>query len=200
VDVGFSAHFRCIAGCDGAYALDDVIYRCLRCNGLLEVAHDLEALHERSAEAWKRVFAERWRSLDEPYGSGVWAKHEWVAPGLALENIVSFGEGTSHLTRAPGFARAIGLGDVRIKQCGTSHSGSFKDLGMTVLVSMVKQMRARGRELRAIACASTGDTSAALAAYAAAAGIRAVVILPRSKTPPTQPTHPPPPHAGAPEG
>ena len=81
----------------------------------------------------------------------------------------------------PRFARELGLGDVRVKQCGTSHSGSFKDLGMTVLVSMVKQMIARGQPIRAIACASTGDTSAALAAYAAAAGIRAVVILPRGK-------------------
>jgi threonine synthase len=68
-----------------------------------------------------------------------------------------------------------------IKQCGNSHTGSFKDLGMTVLVSMVKEMRARGRDIPAVACASTGDTSAALSAYAAAAGIPAVVFLPRGK-------------------
>jgi threonine synthase len=94
---------------------------------------------------------------------------------------VSMLEGGTHLTPVPRFAAAHGLGDLRVKQCGTSHSGSFKDLGMTVLVSSVKQMIARGRSIRAIACASTGDTSAALAAYAAAAGIRAVVILPRGK-------------------
>ncbi|HSD85960.1 MAG TPA: threonine synthase, partial [Kofleriaceae bacterium] len=87
----------------------------------------------------------------------------------------------THLTRVPAYAKELGLGDVRVKQCGTSHSGSFKDLGMTVLVSMVKQMIANGQPIRAIACASTGDTSAALAAYAAAAGIRSVVILPRGK-------------------
>jgi threonine synthase len=111
----------------------------------------------------------------------VWGKHEWVAPQLAVEHVVSMLEGGTHLTRVPLYAREIGLSDVRVKQCGTSHSGSFKDLGMTVLVSMVKQMIARGAAIRAIACASTGDTSAALAAYAAAAGIRAVVILPRGK-------------------
>jgi threonine synthase len=61
------------------------------------------------------------------------------------------------------------------------HTGSFKDLGMTVLVSVVRQMIADGTPVRAIACASTGDTSASLAAYAAAAGIPAIVILPRGK-------------------
>ena len=176
--MSFSAEFRCIAGCHGAYPLEQVIYRCPSCGDLLEVVHDMAALRERSADAWKALFAERWRSVDEPWGSGVWGKHEWVAPQLAAENIVSFAEGVTHLTRVPGYA---GLGDVRVKQCGTSHSGSFKDLGMTVLVSMVKQMIARGQQIKAIACASTGDTSAALAAYAAAAGIRAVVILPRGK-------------------
>jgi threonine synthase len=179
--VAFSARLRCISGCSETYALDDIVYRCPRCGDLLEVSHDLEALRTRSADAWKRLFTERWRSTDEPWGSGVWGKHEWVAPELAIEHIVSFGEGATHLTRVPAFARALGLGDVRVKQCGTSHSGSFKDLGMTVLVSMVRRMIAHGRAIRAIACASTGDTSAALAAYAAAAGVRAVVILPRGK-------------------
>ena len=178
--MGFSAEFRCIAGCAGGYPLDQVIYRCPRCGDLLEVIHDLAALQARSAAAWKDLFAQRWRSTDEPWGSGVWGKHEWVAPSLAADNIISMGEGTTALTRVPRFAAALGLGDVRVKQCGTSHTGSFKDLGMTVLVSMVKQI-ARTQPIRAVACASTGDTSAALAAYAAAAGIRAVVILPRGK-------------------
>src|ERR1044071_5774615 len=179
--MGFSAEFRCIAGCAGGYPLDQVIYRCPSCRGLLEVVHDLAALRERSAQAWKELFTARWRSTEEPWGSGVWGKHEWVAPGLAAANIVTMYEGATPMTRAPRFAAALGLDDVRIKHCGTSHTGSFKDLGMTVLVSMVKKMVASGRPIRAVACASTGDTSAALAAYAAAAGMRAVVILPRGK-------------------
>src|SRR5262245_27752815 len=177
----FTAQFRCIAGCAGAYPLEQVIYRCPTCGDLLEVVHDVAALRERSAAEWKVLFGERWRSVEEPYGSGVWGKHEWVAPQLRREHIVSFLEGVTQLTRVPHLARELALGDVRVKQCGTSHSGSFKDLGMTVLVSMVNQMIAGGQPIRAIACASTGDTSAALAAYAAAAGIRAVVILPRGK-------------------
>jgi threonine synthase len=176
-----SATFRCIAGCAGSYSLEQVIYRCPSCGNLLEVVHDMAALRERSAGDWKQLFAERWRSVEEPWGSGVWGKHEWVAPQLRTANIVSMAEGVTHLTRVPRYGAELGLGDVRVKQCGTSHSGSFKDLGMTVLVSMVKQMIGNGQPIRAIACASTGDTSAALAAYAAAAGIRAVVILPRGK-------------------
>ena len=175
------AEFRCIAGCPGRYPLGQVIYRCPTCGDLLEVVHDLDALRARSAAVWQELFAARWHSVEEPYGSGVWGKHEWVAPELAVENIVTMLEGCTHLMRVPHYARELGLGDVRVKQCGTSHSGSFKDLGMTVLVSMVRQMIARGTPIRAIACASTGDTSAALAAYAAAANIRAVVILPRGK-------------------
>ncbi|MFT3696121.1 MAG: threonine synthase [Kofleriaceae bacterium] len=175
------AEFRCIAGCHGSYPLEQVIYRCPTCGNLLEVVHDLSALREKSAAEWKRVFAERWHGVDEPYTSGVWGKHEWVAPDLHRENIVTMAEGTTHLTRVPRYAKELGLDDVRVKQCGTSHSGSFKDLGMTVLVSMVNQMIANGQKLRAIACASTGDTSAALAAYAAAAAIPSVVILPRGK-------------------
>jgi threonine synthase len=181
--MAFSAELRCIAGCSGGYPLEQVIYRCPSCGGLLEVVHDLAALRTRSAAEWKALFATRWgdASADAPWGSGVWGKHEWVAPQLEAGNIVSMLEGKSHLTPVPRFAGALGLGEVRIKQCGISHSGSFKDLGMTVLVSTVKQMIAHGRPIQAIACASTGDTSAALAAYAAAAGIRAVVILPRGK-------------------
>jgi len=177
----FSAEFRCASGCAGQYPLDQVIYRCPSCGGLLEVVHDIEALKTRSAAEWRSLFAERWHGVDEPWGSGVWGKHEWVAPQVKLANIVSMNEGGTHLAPLPRYARELGIGEVRVKQCGTSHTGSFKDLGMTVLVSMVKQMIANGRPIRAVACASTGDTSAALAAYAAAADLRSVVILPRGK-------------------
>ncbi|MEO5728890.1 MAG: threonine synthase, partial [Byssovorax sp.] len=76
---------------------------------------------------------------------------------------------------------SLGLDDVWVKLCGNSHTGSFKDLGMTVLVSVVRQAIQKGLEVRAIACASTGDTSASLAAYGAAAGLPVVVLLPKGK-------------------
>src|SRR5438132_14220957 len=75
----------------------------------------------------------------------------------------------------------IGVDELWIKLCGNTHSGSFKDLGMTVLVSQVKQMIDQGAPIKAVACASTGDTSAALAVYCAAAGIPSIVLLPRDK-------------------
>src|SRR5262249_16191215 len=91
----FTAQFRCIAGCAGSYPLEQVIYRCPTCGDLLEVVNDMAALRERSAGDWKKLFGERWRSVEEPYGSGVWGKHEWVAPQLATSNIVSMLEGVT---------------------------------------------------------------------------------------------------------
>jgi threonine synthase len=179
--MSYHAYFRCIAGCDGQYPLDSVIYRCPRCQDLLEVAHDLEALRRRSAAAWMKLFDERLMRSQWPYGSGVWGKKEWVCPIIEDDNVVSMFEGGTNLFWAERFGRQIGLDDLWVKQCGISHTGSFKDLGMTVLVSAVNQMRRRGLPIRAVACASTGDTSAALAAYCAAAGIPAVVLLPRGK-------------------
>src|SRR5438477_5426488 len=111
----FTAEFRCVAGCAGAYPLDQVIYRCPSCGGLLEVVHDLAALRARSAGEWKQLFGERWRGER----SGVWGKHEWIAPQLRDDHIVSLGEGGTHLTPVPRLARELGLGDVRVKQCGT---------------------------------------------------------------------------------
>ena len=116
-----------------------------------------------------------------PYGSGVWGKKEWVAPHVRDSSVVSTAEGGTNMFWAERYGASIGLDSVWIKMCGNSHTGSFKDLGMTVLVSVVRQMIDDGRPIRAIACASTGDTSAALAAYCAAAGIRAVVLLPKGK-------------------
>ena len=179
--MAYRAHFRCIAGCDGEHALAEPIYRCPTCNDLLEVEHDLAALGNLSPEAWKRLFDDRYKRTTWPYGSSVWGKKEWVCPDLEDENIVSMDEGGTNLLWAERFGNEIGLKDLWIKLCGNSHSGSFKDLGMTVLVSVVRQMISKGRTIQAIACASTGDTSAALAAYSAAAGIPAIVILPRGK-------------------
>ena len=188
----FNCWFQCTRGCAGEhgvprrYSIYDVIYRCPECGGLLDVHHDVEALKSRSAAAWMQLLDRRVRSNEWPYGSGVWGKKEWVCPSLDDENIVSMYEGHSNLFWADRLGRELGLTDLWIKLCGNSHTGSFKDLGMTVLVSVVKQMRANGRDIQAIACASTGDTSAALAAYCAAADIPAIVFLPRGKISTTQ--------------
>lgn len=177
----YAAWFQSVSGDPARYPLNEVIYRCPKSGALLEVVHDQEALRARSPAAWMRLFDERYGRTSWPFGSGVWSKHEWVQPHVAPENVVSLYEGNTNLLWAERYAAQIGLSDVWVKQCGTSHTGSFKDLGMTVLVSSVKQMIAEGKPIRALACASTGDTSAALAAYGAAAGIPVVVLLPKGK-------------------
>jgi threonine synthase len=178
----YRAWFQCInEKCHEQYPLNKIIYRCRTCDSLLEVKHDMQALANRSAKAWMKVFEDRYKSTQWPYGSGIWGKKEWVLPQIADENIVSLYEGGSNLFWAERFGKIVGVDNLWIKLCGNSHSGSFKDLGMTVLVSQVKQMISEGAPIQAVACASTGDTSAALAVYCAAAGIQSIVLLPKGK-------------------
>ncbi|MEO0540043.1 MAG: threonine synthase [Cyanobacteria bacterium P01_A01_bin.105] len=176
-----TTYFRCIAGCPGQHSIYDVIYTCPICGSLLEVHHEREPLKKSTAADWKRLFSGRASTTTWPYGSGVWGMREWVIPSLANENVVSMFEGNTNLFWAERLGQQLGIPDLWIKLCGNSHTGSFKDLGMTVLVSVVKQMMAQGSTVKAVACASTGDTSAALAAYAAYAGIPAIIFLPAGK-------------------
>ncbi len=177
----YSAWFECFRGCEGRWPLTEVIYRCPECDGLLAVEHDMHALRRRSARGWKELLSSRTHSTDWPYGSGVWGKRELVCPGIDDDNVVSMYEGNTNLFWARRYGEQLGLSELWLKLCGNTHTGSFKDLGMTVLVSVVNQMRALGEGVPAVACASTGDTSAALAAYAAYAGIPAIVLLPKAK-------------------
>ena len=168
--------------CQETYSLDEVIYRSAN-GGLLDVQHDMEALSIYGPEYWKALFDERVGKTAWPTGSGVWSKKEWILPGIDDEDIVSMFEGNSNLFWAERFGKEVlGMSDLWVKQCGNSHTGSFKDLGMTVLVSQVNRIRKKGlKTLSAVGCASTGDTSAALSAYCAAANIPSIVFLPADK-------------------
>jgi len=187
----YRAWFQCTTEeCNETYPLTQVIYKCSRCGeglvddkraGLLEVKHDINLLANKTPQEWKTLFDERYMRTHHPYGSGVWGKKEWICPVVDNENVVSLYEGGTNLFWAERFGKMIGLSDLWVKLCGNSHSGSFKDMGMTVLVSVVKQIIAEGKPIRAVVCASTGDTSASLAAYCAAAGIPAIVLLPSAK-------------------
>jgi threonine synthase len=179
--MSYHSWLECIRGCGRRYSMYDVVYRCEDCGGLLDVEHDLEVLKDRSAAAWMSLFDRRTRSHEWPYGSGVWGKKEWVCPQVADENVVSMYEGHTNCFWAERLGKEIGVPDLWVKLSGNSHTGSFKDLGMTVLISVVRPPLTDGKPIRAVACASTGDTSAAMAAYAAAAGIPAIVFLPRGK-------------------
>ncbi|KAI4999870.1 hypothetical protein ZWY2020_004459 [Hordeum vulgare] len=143
------------------YSLDEVVYRSSS-GGLLDVRHDMEALARFPGSYWRDLFDSRVGRTTWPYGSGVcnlfWAERL----------------GREHLG---------GMNDLWVKQCGISHTGSFKDLGMTALVSQVNRLRRAplSRPINGVGCASTGDTSAALSAYCAAAGIPAIVFLPADR-------------------
>ena len=106
---------------------------------------------------------------------GVWRYRE-LLPLREGADIISLGEGGTPLYRAENLADRLGMGEVYIKNEGANPTGSFKDRGMTVGVTWALSLGSK-----AVGCASTGNTSASLAAYAAKAGIKCVVLLPRGK-------------------
>lgn len=180
--MNYKAWFQCIdEQCGQTYPLNEIVYKCKSCGNLLEVMHDMELLKKKSPKEWKDLFDSRYRRQSWPFGSSVWGKKEWVCPYVESENVVSMYEGATNLFWAERFGKQVGIEDIWLKMCGNSHTGSFKDLGMTVLVSVVKQMMSEGTDIPAVACASTGDTSAALAAYCASAAIPSIVFLPKDK-------------------
>jgi threonine synthase len=172
---------------EGRWELDEIIYRSPE-GDLLEVQQDLASLQaQRDGTAWRQHWDARSPINAAPDNSGVWAKRELVLPDIPLEHIVTLGEGWSPLTELPRLTQHLNVGRLAIKQCGTTHTGSFKDLGMTVLVSQVNHIVQSGKhEILGVACASTGDTSAALAAYCATAGLPSVVLIPAGKISPAQ--------------
>lgn len=176
----------CVQGCPGEHDPFEPLFECPSCGGLVDVKHDVEALKAQSAPEWHRLLVERASSTFPLDRSGVWAHREWVMPELRDDDVVSVGEGRTPLVEHRPLARALDLRRVLVKQCGHTLTGSFKDLGMTVLVSMANAMKRRGKDVRALVCASTGDTSAALASYGARAGIPVVVLLPAGKITPAQ--------------
>ncbi len=177
----FSSNFRSVNNYDEKYGLDEIVYQSKDGFSLLEVEHDMDALRQISGAEWRKLFESRWMKSKWPYGSGIWGKKEFVNPHIDDENIVSLFEGGTNLFWAKRLGESLGLEDLWVKQCGNTHTGSFKDLGMTVLVSQVNDMIKKGAKIDAVACASTGDTSAALSAYCATAGIPCIVFLPKDK-------------------
>ena len=145
---------------------------CPACGGLLEVRH--VAPGRRGLEL-RRLFGERRGSAEALDASGVWRYRELVLPD-AGPDVVTHPEGNTPLLRLPRVSRWVGLPELLLKHEGHNPTGSFKDRGMTVGVTVAKRLGAR-----AVACASTGNTSASLAAYAALAEIPALVFVPAGR-------------------
>ncbi len=155
-------HLECI-GCGSRYNPDQVIYNCGRCGDLLSVEYDLSEIPEDIEDAWRR------RPLS------VWRYRE-LLPVSTFERRVSLSEGGTSLNRCIRLSDKIGLKNLYVKNEGENPTGSFKDRGMTVGVTKALELG-----MIRVACASTGNTSASLAAYAARAGIECIVLIPSGK-------------------
>lgn len=155
--------------CSAQYPLDTVIYICSECGGLLDVQHDLYQLQNVID---RTLFDDRLGTLQAPYNSGVWRFKELVYPDVESSLIVSKPEGNTNLYRVDRLAQWAGVTELYLKHEGENPTGSFKDRGMT---GGLTQARVLG--VTRVACASTGNTSAALAAYAAQAGIEGIVFF-----------------------
>jgi threonine synthase len=161
---------RCFdPACAATLDLHAPALECPRCGGLLEV--DIEAPSYASS-ALKQLWSERRRSRDPRDISGVWRYREFL-PAYPANEIVTLGEGNTPLVRGHKTAAFAGVSDLQFKHLGWNPTGCFKDLGMTVGMTEAVHTGAK-----VVACASTGNTAASLAAYAARAGLIGRVYLP----------------------
>ena len=142
--------------------------QCPDCGGLLEVHHPAPP----EPETLRLLFADRSRHRQGLDASGVWRYRELVLPGVGPE-AVTHPEGNTPLLRSERVSRWTSIANLQLKHEGHNPTGSFKDRGMTVGMTQAVRVRAS-----AAACASTGNTSASLASYAALAGIPALVFVP----------------------
>ncbi len=156
--------------CRKRFAITEVIYTCPQCGGLLEACYDFQDLEP---ETLRRLWRERRASSHPLDQSGVWRYREMFPFLDDYSTVVTLGEGNTPLLDAPAAAAYGALDAVRFKHQGYNPSGSFKDNGMTAGVAQARRL---GRNM--VACVSTGNTSASMAAYAAAGGLRAVIFIP----------------------
>ncbi|HEY7233734.1 MAG TPA: threonine synthase [Gemmatimonadaceae bacterium] len=145
--------------------------RCGACGGLLSLTYD--APGERG-DALRARFASRLTAQNPLDASGVWRYRELVLPGA--NDVVTYPEGNTPLLHREPVARWCGIEHLLMKHEGANPTGSFKDRGMTVAITQARRVGAA-----AVGCASTGNTSASLAAYAAQAGLPAIVLVPRGR-------------------
>ena len=149
---------------------------------LYEVEYPWSATREDStsprpnAQALRHLWAERRDSTMPIDASGVWRYRDLLPILQDEKNAVTLREGNTPLYDLPRTAKLLGLDFLLAKHQGMNPTGSFKDTGMTAALSVAAE-----RGFKWVACASTGNTSAAMAAYAARAGLRAIVFIPEGK-------------------
>lgn len=163
---------RCI-NCERGFGLGERLYVCSQCGDLLDIERS-EPLGQ-SADALRALWLERLQSREARDRSGVWRFRE-LLPFAPEDAVVSLGEGNTPLYDAPRSADYCGLSALRLKHQGNNPTGSFKDTGMTVAVTQALKLG-----MRLVACASTGNTAASLAAYAARARMLCAILVPEGQ-------------------
>ncbi len=147
--------------CGREFPRDEIVYTCTRCKGLLDIKYDYSSIDNEGILKSK--------------GRGVW-RYRALLPFEEWSRPVTINEGDTPLYRCDRLAKAIGIKNLWVKHEGLNPTGSFKDRGMTVGVTKALELHVKG-----VACASTGNTSASLAIFAAKAGIPCYVLLPKGK-------------------
>ena len=170
--------FGCGTRIAGAEAQPD--FRCAQCGELFEVEYpgwsERRGPDRPNPGALKWLWRDRRASIEAPDQSGVWRFRELLPILDSLDHAITLREGNTPLYHLPRVSKALGIEQVFAKHQGMNPTGSFKDTGMTAAISV-----ARERGFEWVACASTGNTSASMAAYAARAGLRSLVLIPEGK-------------------
>jgi threonine synthase len=184
--------YRCL-GCGDTFGIASLHYVCPRCQAVLLIEDaGFERHKNRSAEIWHQVFDYR-KMLGLPALKGIYRYHEFIGPVIPLESIVYLGEGHTPIVEGnQTLQEAVGL-RFYFKNDGQNPSASFKDRGMASAFSFIKYLLDAGQISDVLAvCASTGDTSAAAALYAAylQGNIKSAVLLPHKKVTPQQLSQP----------
>jgi len=158
------------ASCRARYAITEVLYNCPKCGALLEAGY---CGTRPDAATLKRLFRDR-RASNHPLDtSGVWRYRELLPFLDDYSHVVTLREGQTPMLDAPLAARFGGLDRIAFKHQGFNPTGSFKDNGMTCGAAQARRLG-----MKRVACVSTGNTSASMAAYAAAGGLEALIFLP----------------------
>ena len=171
---GVGAGQICIdPACGARFNINDRLYVCPVCGGLLDVA--IETSAKQDPDGLRALWTSRLASFDPRDRSGVWRYRE-LLPFAADAPIVTLAEGNTPLYDAPASAAYSGLDALALKHQGCNPTGSFKDTGMTTAVTQAVILGAR-----TVVCASTGNTAASLAAYAARARLQCAILVPRGQ-------------------